>query len=151
MDLGNAPESARHSESSGTDASRQRVLAGDARIWTTWNFPALCRGDTPADVMESLIKELPWFEKHDRSCMLKERLRQALISAETEIMLGDDERSRRKSSFRLRTSPASRPCGRSPDARCRAPFSTIWRQVPTRSKRCVPIQKISRLHRPEPG
>ena len=50
--------------------------------------------------MELLIKELPRFEKHDRSCMLKERLRQALISAETEIMLGDDERSRRKSSFR---------------------------------------------------
>jgi hypothetical protein len=41
--------------------------------------PALCRGDTLADVVESLIKELPWFEKHDRSCMLKERLRQALI------------------------------------------------------------------------
>src|SRR5205809_6133614 len=29
--------------------------------------------------MESLIKELPRFERHDRSCMLKERLRQALI------------------------------------------------------------------------
>jgi hypothetical protein len=29
--------------------------------------------------MGSLIKELPRFEKHDRSCMLKERLRQALI------------------------------------------------------------------------
>jgi hypothetical protein len=27
----------------------------------------------------SLIKDLPRFEKHDRSCMLKERLRQALI------------------------------------------------------------------------
>jgi hypothetical protein len=59
MDLGNAPESARHSESSGTDAGQQRVLAGNARIWTTWNFAALRRGDTPADVMESLIKELP--------------------------------------------------------------------------------------------
>ena len=79
MDLGNAPESARHSESSGTDAGRQRVLAGDARIWTTWNFDALCRGDTPADVMESLIKELPRFEKHDRSCLLKDRLRLALL------------------------------------------------------------------------
>jgi hypothetical protein len=34
--------------------------------------------------MGSLIKELPRFEKHDRSCMLKERLRQALIDqAET--------------------------------------------------------------------
>src|SRR6266550_6252448 len=61
MDLGNAPESARHSESSGTDAGRQRVLAGDARIWTTWNCAALGRGDTPADVMEPLIKELPRF------------------------------------------------------------------------------------------
>src|SRR5258705_13324799 len=79
MDLGNAPESARHSESSGTDAGRQRVLAGDARIWTTWNFASLGRGDTPADVMRSLIKELPRFEEHDWSRMLKERLRQALI------------------------------------------------------------------------
>src|SRR5260370_693301 len=59
MDLGNAPEHARHSESSGTDAGRQRVLGRDAGICTTWNFAALCRGDTPADVMESLIKELP--------------------------------------------------------------------------------------------
>src|SRR5258705_1694346 len=25
------------------DAGRQRVLAGDARIWTTWNFAALGR------------------------------------------------------------------------------------------------------------
>jgi hypothetical protein len=58
MALGNAAESARHSESSGTDAGRQRVFAGDARIWTTWNFAALCRGDTPADIMASLIKEL---------------------------------------------------------------------------------------------
>ena len=59
MDLGNASESARHSESSGIDAARQRVLAGDARIWTTWNFAAHGRRDTSADVMESLIKELP--------------------------------------------------------------------------------------------
>src|SRR5450759_2442764 len=51
MDLGNAPESARHSESSGTNAGRQRVIAGHARIWPTWNFAALCRGDTPADVI----------------------------------------------------------------------------------------------------
>jgi len=29
--------------------------------------------------MDALIKELPRFEKHDRSCVLKERLRQALI------------------------------------------------------------------------
>src|SRR5258707_10844192 len=59
MDLGNAPEYARHSKSSGTDAGRQRVLGRDAGICTTWNFAALFRGDTPADVMESLIKELP--------------------------------------------------------------------------------------------
>src|SRR5258708_14770196 len=59
LDLGNAPKYARHSESSGTDAGRQRVLGRDAGICTTWNFAALCRGDTPADVMESLIKELP--------------------------------------------------------------------------------------------
>jgi hypothetical protein len=52
-------ESAHHSESSGADAGRQRVLAGDARICTTWNFAALFRGDTPPNVMESLIKELP--------------------------------------------------------------------------------------------
>jgi hypothetical protein len=57
MDLGDASESARHSESSGTDAARQRVLTGDARIWTAWNFAAHGRRDTPADV-ES-IKELP--------------------------------------------------------------------------------------------
>src|SRR5437660_6863780 len=79
MDLGNAPESARHSKSSGTDAGRHGVLAGDPRIWTTWNFAALGRGDTPGDIMGSLIKELPRFEKHDRSCTLKERLREALI------------------------------------------------------------------------
>jgi hypothetical protein len=66
MDLGNASESAHHSESSGADAGRQRVLAGDAGICTTWNFAALFREDTPPDVedtppdvMESLIKELP--------------------------------------------------------------------------------------------
>jgi hypothetical protein len=59
MDLGNAPEYARHSESSGTDAGRQRVLGRDARICATWNFATLCRGDTPAGAMESLIKELP--------------------------------------------------------------------------------------------
>jgi hypothetical protein len=58
MDLGNAPEHARHSESSGTDAGRQRVLGRDAGICTTWNFAALFRGDTPADVIELLIKEL---------------------------------------------------------------------------------------------
>src|SRR5712692_9857844 len=80
MDLGNAPESARHSESSGTDAGRQRILAGDAWIWRTWNFAALGRGDTPPDATESLIKELPRFEEHDWSCMLKERLRQATAS-----------------------------------------------------------------------
>src|ERR1700686_346688 len=57
MDLGDASEAARHSESSGTDAARQRVLTGDARIWTAWNFAAHGRRDTPADV-ESLIKEL---------------------------------------------------------------------------------------------
>ena len=51
MDLRNAPEFARHSEPSGTDAGRQRVLAGDARTWTTWNFAALGRGDAPTDVM----------------------------------------------------------------------------------------------------
>jgi hypothetical protein len=59
MDLGNAPESARHSESSRTDAGRQRVIAEDARIWRTWNFAAHGPRDTPADVTESLITELP--------------------------------------------------------------------------------------------
>jgi hypothetical protein len=56
-----------------------QVVAGDARIWRTWNFAALGRGDTPAAVMESLIKELPRIEEHDWSWMLKEPLRQALI------------------------------------------------------------------------
>ncbi len=35
--------------------------------------------------MGSLIKELPRFEKHDRSCMLKKRLRQALVKKAIEI------------------------------------------------------------------
>src|SRR6266404_3721992 len=56
MDFGNAPESARHSEPSGTDAGRQRVFAGDARIWRPWNFAALGRRDTPADVTTLLIQ-----------------------------------------------------------------------------------------------
>jgi len=54
MGLGNAPKSSRHSQSSGTDAGRQRVIAGDAWIWRTWNFTALGRGNTPADVVGSL-------------------------------------------------------------------------------------------------
>jgi hypothetical protein len=58
MDRGNAAESARHSESGGTDAGRQRVIARDARIWRTWNFAALGRGNPPGDLMGSLIKEL---------------------------------------------------------------------------------------------
>ena len=33
MDLRNAPESTRHSSSGRTDADRQRVIAGDARVW----------------------------------------------------------------------------------------------------------------------
>ena len=45
------PKSARHSQSSGTDAGRQRLVAGDARIWGTWNFAALCRRDIPGDVI----------------------------------------------------------------------------------------------------
>ena len=57
MDRENIAEPARHSESSGTDAGRQRVIARDARIWKTWNFAALSRGNTPGDVMGSLIKE----------------------------------------------------------------------------------------------
>lgn len=58
-------EFARHSDSSGTDADRQRVLAGEARLWTAWNCAALGRGDTPADVTEWLIQELPQIEEHD--------------------------------------------------------------------------------------
>ena len=58
MDRGNAAKPAHHSKSSGTDAGRQRVIAGHARIWRTWNFPARGRGNTPGDVMGSLIKEL---------------------------------------------------------------------------------------------
>lgn len=38
MDLGNAPEYARHSESSGTDAGRQRVLGRDAGILHNLQF-----------------------------------------------------------------------------------------------------------------
>jgi len=37
MDLRNAPESTRHSSSGRTDADRQRVIAGDARVWWTWH------------------------------------------------------------------------------------------------------------------
>src|ERR1700730_14632084 len=57
---GNASEPARHSESSGTDAGRQCVIGGDARIWRSWNFAALGRGNPPGDLMGSLIKELLW-------------------------------------------------------------------------------------------
>jgi hypothetical protein len=39
-----------------TDAGRQCVIAGDARIWRTWNFTARGRGNTPGDIMGSLIK-----------------------------------------------------------------------------------------------
>ena len=38
---GNATKPARDAESSGADAGRQCVVAGDARIWRTWNFTAL--------------------------------------------------------------------------------------------------------------
>jgi hypothetical protein len=54
---GNAAKPSRHSESSGTDAGRQCVFARDARIWGTWNYAALGRGNTPGNVMGALIKE----------------------------------------------------------------------------------------------
>ena len=50
---------ARHLESSGTDADRQPVLGGDARIWTTWNFTALFRRGTQADFTKSSTEALP--------------------------------------------------------------------------------------------
>ena len=46
MGLGTATSSARHSEPSGPDASRQRVITGDAGIRRAWNFAALGRGNT---------------------------------------------------------------------------------------------------------
>jgi hypothetical protein len=58
IDLGNAAKPAHHSQSSRADADRQRVIAGNAGIWRTWNFSARGRGNTPGDVMGSLIKEL---------------------------------------------------------------------------------------------
>jgi hypothetical protein len=56
MDRGSAPESAHHSESSGTDAGRQRVLT---EMPGFRELGISLHSDTPADVMESLIKELP--------------------------------------------------------------------------------------------
>ena len=50
MGLGNASESARHSQSSGTNAGRQRLVPGDAWIWGPCNFAALGRRDTAGDV-----------------------------------------------------------------------------------------------------
>src|SRR6266496_1357938 len=56
MDLGIAPESARHTESSGTDAGRQRVIAGNARIQRSRNFAASGRGNSSADATVWLIR-----------------------------------------------------------------------------------------------
>src|SRR6516162_9243425 len=53
---GNASEPARYPEPSGTDADRQRGIARDARVWRTWDFAALDRGNTAGDIMGSLIK-----------------------------------------------------------------------------------------------
>jgi hypothetical protein len=57
LDRGNASEPARHSESSGTDADRQRGIGQDAWIWRTWNFAALNREHTQGNVARSSIKE----------------------------------------------------------------------------------------------
>ena len=58
LDCGSAAEPARHAEPSGTDAGRYHIVAAESRIWRTWNFAALARGGTPANVSEALIKEL---------------------------------------------------------------------------------------------
>jgi hypothetical protein len=50
--LRNAPESAPHAQSSGTDANRHRVVARDAWICWTWDFAALGRGNPPVDAVE---------------------------------------------------------------------------------------------------
>src|SRR5246127_4171837 len=47
MALREAAEPAPHAESSGTDADRHRVIAGDAWICRTWNYAAVSRGQTP--------------------------------------------------------------------------------------------------------
>jgi hypothetical protein len=59
MGLRNVPEPAPHAQSSGTDANRHRVIAGEARICRTWDFAALGRGNTPVDVIELRMKEAP--------------------------------------------------------------------------------------------
>src|SRR5208337_1662196 len=40
LDCGDDVKSTHHSESSGTDAGRQRALVWNARIWRPWNFAA---------------------------------------------------------------------------------------------------------------
>src|SRR3979490_1852621 len=57
--LRNVPESAPHAQSSGTDANRHHVIAGEAWICRTWDFTALGRGNTPKDVIEWRMKEAP--------------------------------------------------------------------------------------------
>src|SRR5712672_2753105 len=59
MGLRNAPKSAPHAQSSGTDANRHRVIAGDAWICGTWDFAALGRGNTPENALELQMKEAP--------------------------------------------------------------------------------------------
>jgi uncharacterized protein YbjT (DUF2867 family) len=46
-------------QSSGTDANRNRVIAGEAWICRSWDFTALGRGNTPEDAVEVQMKEAP--------------------------------------------------------------------------------------------
>src|SRR5262249_26346229 len=58
MGVRNVPESAPHAQSSGTDANRYRVIAGDARVWWTWDLAALGRDNTPGDAIELPMRRL---------------------------------------------------------------------------------------------
>src|SRR5258705_2823696 len=79
MDLGNAPESARHSESSGTGCRSTTCPRRRCPDLDNLELRRTRSRRCSSRCCESLIKELLRFEEHDWSCVLKERLRQALI------------------------------------------------------------------------
>jgi hypothetical protein len=64
---GNAPKPAHYPQSSRTDAGRQRVVAGNARIWRPWNFTALGRGNSPGNIMGALIKRVSRIVRQNRA------------------------------------------------------------------------------------